>query len=298
MRVLGVLVCFSCALLLQLLALLHCNAAQPPLWTGMHADACRSNRGQVAGPLAASPVLLRNVSFPDYGKSHGTPAIDSRGRVFAIFWLQRSGNVLLRRWDVDGSVFDVMLPTLGSDIIEDSNDALLLSDAGVAYVTFSYYSPATCSNCTSLFAVRCDDGATLWSINYHPFIDAMAMHAPPSSSTSALLVLSSQSRQLLMYSTGASLPLFVTHFACTTPPQASCLPPHQSTIPYVIDPLWPFPMMAALPSFKRGTTHLDTTKSRRTGVTDIMHALKKLMAPCYLTLAPLQPDTTLILLVC
>ena len=201
MRVPGALVCLSCALLLQLLALPHGGAAQPrpPLWTGMHADASRSNRGKVAGPLAASPVLLRNVSFPDYGKSHGTPAIDSRGRVFAVFWLQRSGNVLLRRWDVDGSVFDVLLPTLGSDIIEDSNDALLLSDAGVAYVTFSYYSPATCSNCTSLFAVRCDDGATLWSFSYHPFIDAMAMHTPPSSSSSSmLLVLSSQSRQLLM----------------------------------------------------------------------------------------------------
>jgi hypothetical protein len=206
MRVCGALVCLSCALLLQLLALPHGGAAQPrpPLWTGMHADASRSNRGKVAGPLAASPVLLRNVSFPDYGKSHGTPAVDSRGRVFAVFWLQRSGNVLLRRWDVDGSVFDVLLPTLGSDIIEDSNDALLLSDAGVAYVTFSYYSPATCSNCTSLFAVRCDDGATLWSFSYHPFIDAMAMHTPPSSSSSSsssssmLLVLSSQSRQLLM----------------------------------------------------------------------------------------------------
>lgn len=193
-----------CACALLLLAHILCCAAQPPLWTGMHADACRSNRGRVSGPLAASPVLLRNVSFPDYGKSHGTPAIDDRGRVFAVFWLQGAGKVLLRRWDVDGTVFDVMLPTLGSDIIEDSNDALLLSDAGVAYVTFSYYSPSTCFNCTSLFAVRCDDGATLWSVNYHPFIDSMAMHTPPSSSTSMLLVLSSQSRQLLMYGTGTS----------------------------------------------------------------------------------------------
>ena len=192
----------ACALLL--LARFLCSAAQPPLWTGMHADACRSNRGRVSGPLAASPVLLRNVSFPDYGKTHGTPAIDSQGRVFAVFWLQGAGKVLLRRWDVDGTVFDVMLPTFGSDIIEDSNDALLLSDAGVAYVTFSYYSPATCLNCTSLFAVRCDDGATLWSVNYHPFIDSMAMHTPPSSSTPVLLVLSSQSRQLLMYATGTS----------------------------------------------------------------------------------------------
>ena len=151
--------------------------------------------GRVSGPLAASPVLLRNVSFPNYGKSHGTPAIDSRGRVFAVFWLQGAGKVLFRRWDVDASVFDVMLPTFGSDIIEDSNDALLLSDAGVAYITFSYYSPSTCSNCTSIFAVRCDDGAILWSFNYHTFVDAMAMYK------TALVVLSSQSRRLLMYST-------------------------------------------------------------------------------------------------
>ncbi len=189
----------SITVLLQLLAFLHSSAAHPVLWTGMHADASRSNMGRVSGPLAASPVLLRNVSFPNYGKSHGTPAIDGRGRVFAVFWLQGAGKVLFRRWDVDASVFDVMLPTFGSDIIEDSNDALLLSDAGVAYITFSYYSPSTCSNCTSIFAVRCDDGAILWSFNYHPFVDAMAMHSPASLPT-ALLVLSSQSRRLLMYS--------------------------------------------------------------------------------------------------
>jgi hypothetical protein len=210
MRHLGASACFSCAVLLQLLALLHYSAAQPPLWTGMHADASRSNGGRVTGPLAASPVLLRNMSFPDYGKSHGTPAIDSRGRVFAVFWLQGAGKVLLRRWDVDGSVFDVMLPTLGSDIIEDSNDALLLSDEGVAFVTFSYYSPATCLNCTSLFAVRCEDGKTLWSFSYHPFIDAMAMHSQPSSSTSSLLILSSQSRQLLMCVTATPKLFFAT----------------------------------------------------------------------------------------
>jgi len=157
MRDIMALACISCILLLQLLMLLPIASAQPPLWSGMHADASRSNMGRVPGPLAASPVLIRNVSFPTYGKSHGTPAIDSRGRTFVVFWLQspgRDGTPLLRRWDVDGSVHDVTLPTLGSDIIIDSNDALLLSDAGVAYITFSYYNPSACFNCTSLFAVR------------------------------------------------------------------------------------------------------------------------------------------------
>jgi hypothetical protein len=189
-------------LLLQIFMLLPRSAAQPPLWSGMHADGSRSNRGRVAGPLAAPPVLLRNISFPGYGKSHGTPAIDSRGRIFAVFWLQGAGQVLLRRWDMDASILDVMLPALGSDIVEDSNDALLLSDAGIAYVTFSYYSPATCVNCSSLFAVRCDDGAIMWSFNYHPFIDAMAVHVHPTSAALSLLILSSQSRKLLMYTSG------------------------------------------------------------------------------------------------
>jgi hypothetical protein len=157
MRDIMALACISCVLMLQLLMLLPIASAQPPLWSGMHADASRSNMGRVPGPLAASPVLIRNVSFPTYGKSHGTPAIDSRGRTFVVFWLQgpgSDGTPLLRRWDVDGSVHDVTLPTLGSDIIIDSNDALLLSDAGVAYITFSYYNPSACFNCTSLFAVR------------------------------------------------------------------------------------------------------------------------------------------------
>jgi hypothetical protein len=202
MRTLLALACLCSALSMQLLALLPFTSAQPPLWSGMHADASRSNMGRVSGPLAASPVLIRNVSFPDYGKSHGTPAIDSRGRIFAVFWLQgpgKYGTPLLRRWDIDGSVHDVTLPTFGSDIIQDSNDALLLSDAGVAYVTFSYYNPSACVNCTSLIAVRCDDGATLWSINYHPFIDAMSTYTPHPSSPPVLLALSSQSRQLLRY---------------------------------------------------------------------------------------------------
>ncbi len=120
-----------------------------------------------------------------------------------MFWLQgpdKYGTPLLRRWDSDGSVHDVTLPAFGSDIIQDSNDALLLSAAGVAYVSISYYNPSLGRNCTSLFAVRCDDGALLWSIDRHPFIDAMAMHTPPSPAPPALLALSSQSRQLLMYS--------------------------------------------------------------------------------------------------
>jgi hypothetical protein len=47
--------------------------------------------------------------------------------------------------------------------------------------------------------VHCDDGVTLWSKDYHPFIDAMAMHSSPSSPSPSLLVLSSQSRQFLVY---------------------------------------------------------------------------------------------------
>jgi hypothetical protein len=184
----------------QLLLQLSFTEAQPPLWGCAHADASRSNMGHVKGPVA-SPILIRNVSFPDYGKSHGSPTIDSNGRVFALFWLQagKYGTPLLRRWDADGSVHDVALPALGSDIIEDSNDPLLISAAGIAYITFSYYNPSVCFNCTSLFAVRCDDGAILWSVDYHPFIDSMAILEPAASSNHALLVMSSQSRQLILY---------------------------------------------------------------------------------------------------
>jgi hypothetical protein len=202
MRPLLSFTCLYSSLLLHLLVPLPFTTAQRPIWSGMHADASRSNMGQLPGPLAASPVLIRNVSFPNYGKSHGTPAIDSRGRIFAVFWCQgpgKYGTPLLRRWDIDGSVHDVTLPAFGSDIIQDSNDALLLSELGIAYISISYYNPSAGPNCTSLFAVHCDDGAVLWSILSHPFIDAMAMHAPYSSSAPVLLALSSQSRQLLMY---------------------------------------------------------------------------------------------------
>jgi hypothetical protein len=127
-------------------------ALAPPIWPGMHGNGARWNRGGFAGPTA-SLRLADNVTWPGNGagKPHGTPVVDSHGRVLVLYWEYRTDDdnnpPFLIRWDNPGAgnpkVVNVALPNKvgGSDIDQLSNDCVVLGFAGEVPTAFVTYVP-------------------------------------------------------------------------------------------------------------------------------------------------------------
>jgi hypothetical protein len=143
----------------------------------MHGSATRWNQMPMGGPSGNNLSLVANLTWPGVGKTHGSPAVDGAGRVFAVFWndsSQGAGFPFLRRWDNPGpgggppAYVDAPLPNVGSDIMTDARDALWLGLAGpevlAAFVTLSYYNTSLGLNQSALYCFAAEGMELMWSV--------------------------------------------------------------------------------------------------------------------------------------
>jgi hypothetical protein len=92
--VLTALLCVACAATL--------DTSSTPIWSGMHGNSQRRNVLPWAGPSTAL-TLVSNITWTGPGKTHGAPAVDAKGRAYAVYWNQTNqGFPFLRRWDNPG----------------------------------------------------------------------------------------------------------------------------------------------------------------------------------------------------
>lgn len=188
--VLTALLCVACAATL--------DTSSTPIWSGMHGNSQRRNVLPWAGPSTAL-TLVSNITWTGPGKTHGAPAVDAKGRAYAVYWNQTNqGFPFLRRWDNPGGpvthFVDTALPNTGPDVMQDSNDALLLGFAGatpVAFVTLSSYSNVASAS-SFLYCIELDSMTVMWSRPNITFIDGMVC----TSNGSTLVTVSSQSREV------------------------------------------------------------------------------------------------------